>query len=169
MDHFKKCNCHEEHVAPLFSCEQFKVLKVIGRKTAQVVSDTVDQLDHPAREILSINFVLAETQDSAFMNKVVKQGIIRKHVVYCDVDGIVRCQTIDIPFTAVFDIPGVDPHLELEFQNRLVHQETDFRLIDCRTLAEKVVFDVEVVVSTWVERKLRVCNTSVLHSYQVCR
>ncbi len=165
---FKKTkNCKK--IQPLFSCEKFKLLKVIGEKTVQVVSDTVDQLDFPAAEIIEVDFELIKTTDHAFTDKVVKQGIIRKRIIYCDTDGIMRCQFVEIPFTAVAEIPGVDPELELEFQNKLILAETDYDLIDPQTLSEKVVFEIKIKVSTYVQRLLRVCNTNVISHMQVCK
>lgn len=152
---------------PPFVCEKFKLLKVIGEEVVQVVSDTVDELDCPAREILEFNFELLNTTDHAFTDKVVKQGVIRKRVLYCDVEGTTRCQFIDIPFTAVAEIPGVDPELELEFQNKLVLAETDYTLLDPQTLSEKVVFEIMIKVSYYVQRKLQVCNTNVICHRQI--
>lgn len=149
-------------------CDEFKLLKVIGEKTVQIVSDTVDQLDYPAEEILKIDFELANTTDHAFTDKVVKQGFIRKKVIYCDTNGVVRCQTFEIPFTAVAEIPGVDPDKELEFQNKLVLEETDFDLICPNTLSEKVVFEIKITVSTWVHRRLKVCHSNILSHIQIC-
>ena len=103
-----KCN---KNKMSLFSCEKFKLLKVIGEEVVQVVSDTVDQLDFPACEILDVSFELLNTTDHAFTNKVVKQGTIQKRIQYCDTWGTVRCQVIEIPFTAVAEIPGVDLEL----------------------------------------------------------
>lgn len=154
---------------PAFSCEQFKLLKVIGEKIVQVVSDTVDTLDYPAERILEIDFDLCQTTDHAFTDKVIKQGIIRKRVIYCGCDGIVRCQNIEIPFTAVAEIPGVDPSLELEFQNFLVLKETDYTLLDANTLSEKIVFEIKIKVSTWVQRKLKVCNSNIIKQIQISR
>lgn len=150
-------------------CDEFKLLKVIGEKTVQIVSDSVDQLDYPAEEILKIDFELANTTDHAFTDKVVKQGFIHKKVIYCDKEGVVRCQTFAIPFTAVAEIPGVDPDKELEFQNKLILAETDFELICPTTLKEKVVFEIKIIVSTWVLRRLKVCHGNVLSHTQVCR
>lgn len=163
----RRKDCKERK--PLFSCEKFKVLKVIGEKVVQVVSDTVDQLDFPAWEILDVEISLGKTTDHAFTDKVVKQGCICKKVVYCDTEGIVRCQIIEIPFTAVAEIPGVDPELDLEIQNKLILAEVDFELIDPTTLSEKVVIDIEIKVSTFVQRKLRVCNTNILSHQQISR
>ncbi|MCK4257608.1 MAG: DUF3794 domain-containing protein [Halanaerobiales bacterium] len=160
---------HTKKIQPLFSCEKFKLLKVIGEETVQVVSDTVDALERPAREIIEIDFELVDTTDHAFTDKVVKQGIICKRIIYCDTDGDVRCQFVRIPFTAVAEIPGVDPKFELEFQNKLILAETDYDLIDPNTLAEKVVFEIKIKVSKYVQRQLKVCNTNVLSHNQICR
>lgn len=162
-----KCGCQCERQVDY--CEEFKLLKVIGEKVVQVVSDSVDHLDCPAAEIIKIDFELAKTTDHAFTDKVVKQGVIHKKVVYCDTSGVVRCQTFEIPFTAVAEIPGVDPYCELEFQSKLILKEIDYELLCHDTLSEKVVFEVKITASTWVHRRLKPCYGNILNHIQVCR
>ncbi len=160
-----KFNKHE----PLFRREKFKLLKVIGEEVIQVVSDSTDRLDFPAKDIIKVTFELGCTTDHAFKNKIVKQGIIHKKVLYCDTSGIVRCQIFDIPFTAPAEIPGVDPCLELEFQEKLILAETDYLMLDCQTVNAKVVFEIKIKVSTWVQEYLQVCNSNIVSHLQICR
>ena len=157
----KKCKRNQKKKT-LFSCEKFKVLKVIGEEVVQVVSDSIDELDFPAQEVLNVDFELINTEDHIFTDKIVKQGTIRKRIEYCDIDGIIRCEFVDIPFTATAEIDDVDPDLELEIQNELILAETDFNLINPTTLNEKVVFEIKIKVSTWVQKKLKVCNTNIV-------
>lgn len=159
----KKKKCRK----PLFSCEEFKLLKVIGEEIVQVVDETIDELDFPVAEVLDVEFELNNVTDHAFKDKVVKQGTICKRVVYCDTSGVVRCNFFEIPFEAVAEIPGVDPKLELEFQNKLVNAETDFEKINDQTILQKVVFDIKIKVSHFVQRKLKVCNTNVISHKQI--
>lgn len=163
-----KNDCIDEK-RPLFSCEKFTGLKIIGSKIVQVVSNTVDQLDFPAKEILSIDISLGLTSDHAFTNKVVKQGSFLKKISYCDECGNVRCQIFETPFTAVAEIPGVDPKMDLEIQNKLILAETDHHLFDPKTLREIVVLDIEIKVSALVQRKFRVCNSHILSLQQISR
>ncbi|SJZ38578.1 DUF3794 domain-containing protein [Selenihalanaerobacter shriftii] len=156
---------------PLFSCENFKVLKVIGEEVVQVVTSSVDQVDLPAgvqgiQEIIAIDFELINVTDRIFTDKIVKQGTIRKRVQFCDTNGVNRCEFFDIPFTTTAEITGVDPELELEIQNELVLAETDFNLIDPQTIEEQLVFEIKITVSTWTQQRLRICNTNII-SYNI--
>lgn len=161
----KKGSC----MKPLFRCEKFKLLKVIGEQVVQVVSDTFDCLECPAKEILDITIDVVDMVDHPFVDKVVKQGIIRKKVLYCDTAGVARCQIFNIRFTATADIPGVDPNLELDIQNKVLSSAVDFKLIDKHTLMEKIVLDIRIKASTWVQEKIRVCNSNVVNCIQVGR
>ena len=169
MDFEKNCEAKVDGRGLLVRCEKFKLLKVIGEKVVQVVSDTIDCLDCPAKEIIDITFKVVEMVDHPFVDKVVKQGIIRKKVLYCDTAGVVRCQIFNIPFTATADIPGVNPDLELDIQNKILASDLDFRLIDQHTLMEKIVLDIRIKVSNWVQEKIRVCNSNVISVVQVGR
>ena len=146
----------------LFSCEEFKILKVIGEDVEQVVSEKKICLDTCAREIINITFDLVDIRESVFTNKIVEQGIIRLKIIFCSLAGDVRCQFAKIPFTVVSEIPGVDPDEELEIQNTVLLTETDYKLIDPEKLIVKTVFEILIKASKFVQRKLKVCNTNVL-------
>lgn len=142
-------------------------MKVIGEKTVQVVSPSEDELDYYAKEILDIDFKLKDVTDHVFKDKVVKQGKIKKKVLYIDKDGLTHCEHFVTPFTAVAEIEGVDPKLELDIQNKLVSSEIDFDLIDYDTVDIKIVFEIQIKVSRWVQRRLSVCNTNIINIRQV--
>lgn len=151
----------------LFSCEEFKILKVIGEEVVQVVSEQLDCLDTCVKDIIDITFDLVDINESVFTNKIVQQGIIRKKIIFCTLTGDVRCQFVDTPFTAIAEIPGIEPKEDLEIQNKVLLTESDYRLIDSQTLSVKVVFEILFKASKFVQRKLQVCNTNVLSVLQV--
>lgn len=147
---------------PLFRCEEFKLLGVIGEDRVQVVSTTKDILKFPAIAILEIDAALLNVTDHIFTDKVLKQGLIQKRIQYASRCSIKRCQLIEVPFSATAHIPGVDRDLEIETQNRLVLVETDYQLLDPYTLEVKVILEINVKASTYVQRKLKVCTTNVI-------
>ncbi len=156
---------------PLFGCEKFKLLKVIGEKTVQVVNSIEEDLEllgHKDKviDIIDIKIKLGEVSDFVFKDKVVKQGNLVLQILFCEDDNDVECVFVKVPFEAVAEIPGVDPKLELDIQNKLVSAEADFEL-DKGAVIIKVAADILIKVSTFVQRKLKVCNTSVISHKQV--
>lgn len=152
----------KEAKKPLFGCEEFKVLRVVGEDTAQIVSATKDILLFPAQAILSVTIDLLHVTDHVFTNKIVKQGIIQKQIQYCSRCSIKRCQLVEVPFTATAHIQGVKQGQELDIQNRILLAETDYQLFEPYTVEVKAVIEIQVKASEYAQRRLRVCHTNVI-------
>lgn len=151
----------------VFSTERLKVLRVIGEKVAQVVSESETPIN--AIKIDKIDARLGPFEDHVFHNKVVKQGIIHKQVFYVDPENFVRHIHEDIPYMLTVEIPGVKPSDFVEVQNHLIDIDTDFQLVPARPkrhghdgdqaidagvraiLRQKVVAHILVKVSEWAQ------------------
>ncbi len=140
---------------------------MIGEETVQVVSSSEDVLDYKAKEILDVDFKLKDVTDHLFTDKVVKQGKIKKKIVYIDKEGLIQCEYFETPFTVTAEIKGVKPELELDIQNKIVLSEIDFHLTRSHIVDIQIVFDIRIKASKWVQRRLSVCNTNIINIHQV--
>jgi len=134
--------------------EKIKVLKVIGERIGQVLVEGSTPIN--AVKIDKIVAELKDVTDHVFKNKVVIQGTIHKQVFFVDPDGIVREIEENIPFMLTVDIPGVERTPFTDVQNHLINIDTDFVLTPATgaeqgTLMQKVVADILVKVSEWVQ------------------
>lgn len=148
---------------PLFSCEECKVLCVVGEDTAQIVSTTRDILMFPAHTILKIDVDLLHVTDHIFTDKIVKQGILQKQIQYCSSCSIKRCQLVEVPFVVTAHIPGVEHREDLDIQNKILLIETDEQLLDPYTIEIKAVIDIQVKASRYVQKRIKVCHTNVIN------
>ncbi|MCK9221123.1 MAG: DUF3794 domain-containing protein [Limnochordia bacterium] len=147
---------------PPFTIERFKVLRVIGEKVAQVVESGTVNLPNPAIKVDRIDINLINVTHAVFQNKVIKQGQIDKQIFYVDETDTVRHEEVIVPFEAIIEIPGVSPEMDLEIQNRLLCSDVVFELLTPTVLLEKVVLDILVKVSEYVQRDLLVAQSNII-------
>ncbi|HOP75766.1 MAG TPA: DUF3794 domain-containing protein [Bacillota bacterium] len=132
--------------------QRIKTLKVIGEAVGQLVLENKADID--AIKIIKVDAELRDTTDHLFKNKVVKQGVIHKQILYVDPYDVVRHASEDVPFMLTVDIPGVEPNPFTEVQNHLLDLEVDFTLKPaCHDkkgeIIQKTVAHILVRVSEW--------------------
>lgn len=133
--------------------ERLKVLKVIGEAVAQVVVES--EKDLKAKKIEKIDAKLGPMTDHIFKDKIVKQGVILKQIIYVDPCDFVRHAKEEVPFMTSVTIPGLKPGDDVEIQNHLLNIDTDFQLEPAadsskeRKLRQKVVAHILVKAAQW--------------------
>lgn len=134
--------------------ERLKVLKVIGEAVAQVVVES--ETDLKAKKIEKIEAKLGPVTDHVFKDKVVKQGVIIKQIIFVDSRDFLRHAKEEVPFMTSVTIPGLKPGDDIEIQNHLLNIDTDFQLEHAadsskeeRKLRQKIVAHILVKASQW--------------------
>jgi len=145
-----------------FKTERFKLLRVVGETEGQLVKTSTVTLDKPAVKVDRVDVRLTDVDHKVFDGKVVKQGVLVKQIFYVDNTNTLRHQEECIPFDVVLEIPGVDPDMDLEIQNKVLSTEVDFQLVAPTRLEQKVVIHLQVKVSEYVQRNLVVALGNVV-------
>jgi hypothetical protein len=165
------CRQNQSDNTPIVTTEKFKLLKVIGETLGQVVAaKTIPVITGRMKaentngliEVIKIDHLhteLRNVKDVLYKNKVIKQGTIQAQIFYVNFKNAVMYTAIDIPFTLVAEIPGLEPNSFTEVQNHLVDITPQFQLTPghcCKpgTLEIKVVAHILTVVSEWVQRNV---------------
>lgn len=119
-------------------------MEVLAEVTAQVlVSDTVT-LPLPAEKIEDIVASIRDLQCFVIDNKVIFQGTLHKQIFFVSLDGVVRHQAVDIPFSGFVDTPGVPAGSACQLAPVIVF--LNFSLLSPTEVRETVVIDVGVTV-----------------------
>lgn len=148
------------------NCELFEVLKVIGEKEVQVVEKClcpVPPCSIPAKKIIQV-IVNTISNDTAFTDKVVKEGLFHVEIIFVSADDVVRHESCDVHFLVAVDIPGTRPGLHV--QNTLLRLEQDTAIVTrspqegvtCQVFNIRIVAHFLVKVKESVQRELVVCR-----------
>ncbi len=134
--------------------ERIKVLKVIGEAVGELALENTICIN--AIKVINIDAEIKHLTDHVFCNKVVKQGIVHKQVLYVDPEGVVREVQENVPFMLAVDIPGVKKTPFTEVQNYVLDIDTDFILKpacgkESGILDQKVIAHILVKVSEWTD------------------
>ena len=133
--------------------ERLKVLKVIGEAVAQVVVESETKLK--AKKIEKIEAKLGPVTDHVFKDKVVKQGVILKQIIFVDPHDFLRHAKEEVPFMTSVTIPGLKPGDDIDIQNHLLNIDTDFQLEPAADdskegkLLQKVVAHILIKAAQW--------------------
>src|SRR5690554_1436020 len=106
--------------------EKINALKLIGNGLGQLVLKNKTCIN--ALKIDRINAKLLKSTDHLFIEKVIKNGIIRKEIFYIDPLGRLRYMTEDVPFMLTVEIPGLKPGSLTKVQNHLLDISVDYSL-----------------------------------------
>lgn len=132
-------------------------MEVLAEVTAQVlVSDTVT-LPLPAEKIEDIVASIRDLNCFVIDNKVIFQGTLHKQIFFVSLDGLVRHQGVDIPFSGFVDAPGVPAGSACQLAPVIVF--LNFDLLSPTEVRENVVIDVGVKVINQSSDILTFTNT----------
>jgi len=146
-----------------YTIERFKLLRVIGDKIAQIVESATVGLASPAIKVFRVDVELEDLEHSIFCNKVVTQGDIHLQIFYVDETDTVRHEAADLPFETVLELPGLSPDdMEIDIQHRLLSSEVITELLSPTSLSVRVVVDLFVKVSEFVQRDLLVADSNII-------
>ena len=70
-------------------------------------------------EILKIDYKLCDKEFKAITEKLVVKGILNVCILYTDTNGCIEHTEADIPFTEVFDFPGITEDMTCELNYRI--------------------------------------------------
>jgi hypothetical protein len=132
-------------------------MAVLAEVTAQVlVGDTVT-LPLPAEKVEDIVASVRDLNCFVINNKVIFQGTLHKQIFFVSLDGIVRHQAVDIPFSGFVDTPGVPTGSACQLAPVIVF--LNFSLLSPTEVRETVVIDVGVTVLDTPSNILTFTNT----------
>ncbi len=121
------------------------MMAVLAEITAQVlVSDTLT-LPVAADRVNEIVPSVHDLQCFVIDNRVIFVGILRKQIIFVDLNDSVRHASVDIPFSDLVAAPGVPAGSNCQLTPAVVF--LNFRLLSPVQLHESVVVDVAVVVT----------------------
>ncbi len=148
-----------------------KVGRVAGENTKEVIVEDEVCLDVPAKKVQDILAFITETRAEVLAGKVLVDGTIHKQIFYVGPNDVVRHQAVDIPFTAVVEVPNAEEdmtaqvHASIGHVNwTLIHETTDCPLPEYydgpydelfRVVSQRIVLDLFVKVTEFVQ--INVC------------
>ncbi|RJQ06360.1 MAG: DUF3794 domain-containing protein [Bacillota bacterium] len=147
-----------------------KVGRVAGENTKQVLVEDEVCLDVPAKKIQDILAFIADFETEIINGKVLIDGTVHKQIFFVGPNDVVHHQAVDIPFTAVVEVPNAVPgmtaqvHANIEHVSwTLVHETPDCPLPDydnChdlfRVVKQRIVLSIFVKVTEFVQINVRV-------------
>jgi hypothetical protein len=98
-----------------------KVKRVAGEDTKQIIIEDQVCLDVPAKKIQDILAVVTDIEAEVIKGKVIIEGTIHKQIFYVGPNDVVRHQGVDIPFSAVLDVPAAEPGMQAQVHPRIEH------------------------------------------------
>ncbi|NLG83495.1 MAG: DUF3794 domain-containing protein [Firmicutes bacterium] len=122
--------------------------EVVGEATGQTLLENEVTLAIPALKVEEIRAELQEVTAEIIPDKVIVQGRIHKQIFFVDTAGMARHQAEDVPFTALLDLPGAAPGMQVRVWPKI--EKVLFELAGPTLLREKVVVEVFAKVTTAV-------------------
>lgn len=148
-----------------------KVGRVAGENTKEILVEDRVCLDVPTKKVEDVVAAISSVSYEVIRGKVVVDGTIHKQIFHVGPNDVVRHQAVDIPFTAVVEIPSAEPgmaaqvHPTIEHVSwSLIHETPDCPLPDYydgiyadlfRVVDQRIVLQLFVKVTEWVQ--INVC------------
>ncbi len=149
-----------------------KIGRVAGENTKQVLIEDEVCLEVPARKIQDILAFVTDITTEVIRGRVLIDGTIHKQIFYVGPNDVVRHQAVDIPFTAIVEVPNAEPgmtaqvHPTIEHVSwTLIHETPECPLQDYydgvyedlfRVVSQRVVLELFVKVTETVQ--VNVCT-----------
>ncbi len=152
-----------------------KVGRVAGENTKEVLVEDQVCLDVPAKKVQDILALVTDVSGEVMRGKVLVEGTIHKQIFYVGPNDIVRHQAVDIPFTAIAEVPKAEPGMTVQIHASidhvgwvLIHETPECPLHDYydgvyedlfRVVDQRVVLELFVKVTESVQVNVRTHDT----------
>ncbi|MGE5527867.1 MAG: DUF3794 domain-containing protein [Patescibacteria group bacterium] len=113
---------------------------LLGEVTTQLLVANTTTLGVPAVKIDEIVATVNNLSCTVIPGKVIFQGNVHKQIFFVDIEGIVRHQAEDIPFSGFIDFPGAAEGTPCQLEP--VIEFIDFRLAVPVTLRQTIVLSI---------------------------
>ncbi len=144
-----------------------KVGRVAGENTKEVMIEDDVCLDVPAKKVQDIVAVVSDFDAEVLQGKVIVDGTIHKQIFYVGPNDVVRHQAVDVPFSAVVEVPNAEPGMTAQVHPTidhvgwvLVHETPDCPLPEgydgiytdlFRVVSQRIVLQLFVKVTEFVQ------------------
>lgn len=98
-----------------------KVGRVAGENTKEVLVEDQVCLDVPAKKVQDILAFVTDVDSEVIRGKVLVNGSIHKQIFYVGPNDVVRHQAVDIPFSAVVEVPNAEPGMSAQVHPTIDH------------------------------------------------
>jgi len=98
-----------------------KVGRVAGENTEQVIVEDQVCLDVPAKKVQDILAFVTTLRHEVLDGKVVVEGTVHKQIYFVGPNDVVCHQSVDVPFSAVVEVPGAEPGMAVQVHPTIEH------------------------------------------------
>lgn len=151
-----------------------KVGRVAGENTKEVLIEDEVCLEVPAKKVQDILAFVSDVTGEVIRGKVLVDGTIHKQIFYVGPNDIVRHQAVEIPFTAIVEVPDAEPGMTAQIHPTidhvgwvLIHETPECPLCDYydgvyehlfRVVDQRVALGLFVKVTESVQINVRTCD-----------